>query len=124
MKSFIISLILLVLITSAVFVNSLYSDKVYSELINALSDFPDKADEKVPETMMNAKKMFEKHSDYFRYVLPKSEFLDLSCDFSDVFAYYSTGDTPSYTASLQRTVNRLQLVKGGEEISFKEIFGS
>lgn len=124
MKSFIISVVLLSLITASVFINAQHSRKLCTEIADTISEFPEEASGDKTDAMIHAEELFNKHSVYFSYILSKSDLLDLFCDFSDVFSYHGSGDTASYLASLERLKNRLNKVKSSEEISFKEIFGS
>ena len=124
MKSFIISIVLISLITSAVFINAQYSKKICTDITEAISEFPKEASGDKTDAMIRAEKTFNENSVYFSYILSKSDLIDLLCDFSDVFSYHGSGDTPSYLASLERLKNRLFKIKSSEEIGFKEIFGS
>lgn len=124
MKSFVISLILLSIVICAVLINSWYCEKICSDLIGRLSQFPGETDSKNISAMILAGKLFDGHYDYFSFILPKGDLVDLACDFSDIFSYYSSGDTPSYLSSLERAKNRLHHIRSSEEISFKEFFGS
>ena len=115
MKSFIISLIILFSVTSAVFINAYYSDKICKELLEKLSALPVTADGLHREMIEENHKNFEEKSKYLSFVLPKAEIDELFCDYADIRAYYYSGDTPSYTAVKGRAVCNVQSVQKGEK---------
>jgi len=126
LKSFGISVVLLVIVIVAVFCNAYYADRLYFEILDSLNEFPDTADASSTLTykMMRAKEKFEKNTGYFYYILSRSDIQELICDFSDIFSYYRTGDTASYTASLEKAKLRLTMIKNSERMNMSERYGS
>ena len=119
MRSFIISLILLVTVTAGIMANSVYGTAVYNEMLNLLDELPQTADS-ANNAIHEANEYFEKHRNYVYCTVCEATANELYCDLAEACAYYYAGDTFSYLACKQKASFRVRMLRNCEKNPFSQ----
>lgn len=126
MKSFIISVMLIVLTVALIVGNAFFFNRTVGEIEHLLYLLPSEPDtgESDPEALKIFSKldgMIEECGDYYQLFIPTEELRLLFSAIRESEEYYNSGDYPTYLATLRQAKECVVIVRLNESVSWKNI---
>lgn len=123
MKSFILSVVLVVLITGLVILNSFCANHVYDAMLGALDAFPKEANAaRAADDIRSLSDYFEEKKYYLYLILPQGTVNDLMLSYTETVEYCLSEDDSSYRAALAKTKLLIETVKDNEGLRLYDFF--
>lgn len=123
MKSFILSIVLVSVITALVIFNSFCANHVYDALLDTLDSFPKTADAlEAKDEIRTLSDYFEEKKYYLYLILPQCTINELMSSCTETIQYCLAEDDSSYRASLAKTKLLIETVKDNEGLRLYDFF--
>ena len=125
MKSFIFSVVILVISIILVAVNHIFVTGYLSEVVDSLNKLPQGFEvisgNEIEEYAKNSLEIFEQHSDFMSFSINARDLRDMHGYLSELYAAASCTDEASYSTALYKALTFAQNLLLRETFSFKNI---